>query len=165
MSNGPLDAYGEWFEALAPELARTLANTLMQMFPGELLTPTLMSTDPTHGLMPRIRRLASTPLKELGMAAALAALTDVALTERGDEEHAAGTGAMLGMLDAAQLTLTGDGDSMDEALAQWVAEQKLRHPLLAKQWAKAMESWTPLREGQLSPERLIQHKRGRMLGV
>jgi hypothetical protein len=166
MSTAPLDVYAAWFEGLAPELARTLAQALMQQFPGDLLTPTLMVADPTDGLLPRIRRLASTPLKALGLAATLATLTDLILMERSEGEVTAQTGAMLEVLDSAQkLTLTGDGDSMDEALAQWVAEQKLRHPLLAKQWSKAEETWRPLREGPLALDALIRHKRARMLGL
>jgi len=166
MDTPPLDAYAEWFDALAPELARPLAQALMQLFPGDLLTPTLMVTDPTDGFMPRIRRLASTPYKELGVAMALASLTDVVLAERSEGEGSNKTGAMLDVLDTAQkLTLTGDGDSMDDALSQWVAEQKLRHPLLAKQWSKAEETWRPLREGPLSMEALLRYKRARMLGV
>lgn len=165
MSTGPFDAYAEWFEALAPDLANELAAALMQQFPGDLLTPTLSTPNPTDGLVPRMRRLASTPAKEVGLVATLKALTQLALQERTNPEHTDRTSAMLDVLDTAQDVLTGDGSSMDEAVAEWIANQQLRQPLRTRQWEKEAEGWRALEDGPLSADRLVEYLRRRTLGL
>lgn len=165
MAESPFEAYEEWFEALPPELANELATALMQMFPGDLLTPTLSTPNPTDGLLPRMRRLASTPAKEVGLASTLAVLTRLAIEERADPEHTDRTGAMLDVLEEAQETLTGDGSSMDDAVAGWIANQQLRQPLRAKQWTRERERWRAVETGPLAPDTLIDYLRKRMLGL
>lgn len=165
MSDAPFEAFSEWFESLAPDLASELAAALMQLFPGDLLTPTLATPRPTDGLLPRMRRLASTPAKEVGLVVTLASLVDIVLRERTAPDHTERTSAMLDVLDEAQDTLTSDGSSMDEAVAEWVATQQLRQPLRKRQWEIAGESWSELRAGALDPDHLIEVMRRRMLGV
>ena len=161
----PFDVYAEWFEALPPDLANELAAALMHMFPGDLITPTLSTPNPTDGLLPRMHRLISTPAKEVGFVSALVALTRVIVLERTAPEHTDRTGGMLDVLETAQEALTGDGSSMDEAVAEWVATQQLRQPLRTRQWAQIAEGWQALEAGPLSPDALIEYMRRRTLGV
>lgn len=165
MAESPIDVYAEWFEALAPELAHELAAALMQLFPGELITPTLATPHLTDGLLPRIRRLCRSPAKEVGIVVTLAALTELALLERGDSEHADRTSEMLELLQAAQQGGMGDGSSMDDAVAQWLANQQLRQPLRQRQWGKAREGWLELQAGPLAPEKLSDYLRRKMMGI
>lgn len=165
MSTAPFEAYAEWFEALPPDLANELAAALMQTFPGDLLTPTLATPNPTDGLLPRMRRLAATPAKEIGLVATLKVLTQLAFQERTASEHTSRTAAMLDVLDTAQDSLTGDGSSMDEAVAEWIANQQLRQPLRTRQWEKEVEGWRALEDGPLAADRLLDYLRSRTLGL
>ncbi len=162
MSQTPFDAYAEWFEALAPDLARELASALMQLFPGELLTPTLHTPDVTDGFVPRMRRLCTTPAKEVGLVRTVAALTEMAVLERGGTEDR--TGAMLDVLEDVQET--SGGDTADDALIEdWIDDQKMRQPLRYRQWRREYERWRVLRTGPLSPEQLMQYLRRKIMGL
>jgi len=165
MSTTPFDAYATWLEGLPPDLANELAAAVMQMFPGDLLTPTLATPNPTDGLLPRMRRLASTPAKEVGLLLTLTALTELAMHERTAPEHTDRTSAMLDVLDTAQEGLTGDGSSMDEAVAEWIATQQLRQPLRTRQWEREADGWRALVEGPLARDELLDYLRRRTLGL
>ena len=164
VSDSPLEAYVAWFEALPPEISRDLASVLMQFFPGDLLTSNLVTNDPTAGFIPRLKRLSVNPAKEIGLVGALVAFTDIAFLERGAPDRSEQTGAMLDVLDFAQENLSTGDPSTDEALGQWIAEQQLRHPLRAKQWARERDGWERLRDEALSPARLLDALRGRPSG-
>lgn len=162
------DVYCDWFASLPPEVAKELAVLLMRLFPGGLLEPTLATPSVTDGLVPRMRRLgartagaamaglgvppgisgAGTPdYADAGTALTLAGLTDFVMAERGDPEHWSVDRDRLELLDEARAAL---GDQMDAEVAEWVAQNRLRYPLRAKQWEKAAASWASLRAGPLS---------------
>ena len=164
-AESPLETYLAWFEGLAPELARDLAVSLMQLFPGDLLTSSLITGDPTDGLTARIRRLAPHPAKATGLVASLAALTDLAFLERADPERADRTRAMLDVIDEAQDSLSSGNPDLSGEVEQWVADQQLRHPLRIKLWARAAPSWQALRDGPLADARLLDDMRRRMMGL
>lgn len=165
MSESPFDIYAQWFESLAPELANELASALMQLFPGELITPTLATPHMTDGLIPRMRRLCRTPAKEVGMVSTLVTLTDLAMLERGETEHADRTSQLLDMLQATDAGGMGDGSSMDDAVAQWLSNQQLRQPLRKRRWGKERDRWLELAAGPLAQDQLTDYLRKKMMGV
>ena len=141
------DAYCDWFESLAPEVGKELALHLMRLFPGGLLEPTLATADITDGFIPRMRRIGRPDARDPGHALTLVALTDFVFVSKGDPSQWAEDRARLDILDEAREAL---GDTVSDDVAQWVAENQLRYPLRAKQWAKANESWLAVRSGALS---------------
>lgn len=142
------DVYCDWFETLAPEVAKELAVHVMRLFPGGLLTPTLTTPDATDGLAPRIRRLAeASKFADAGLALTLAALTDFVFMSRSDPAQWAEDRALLEVLDEAR---TAVEDAMDPDLSRWLAENRLRYPLRARQWTASAETWGPVRRGPLS---------------
>lgn len=142
------DVYGEWFESLAPEVAKELAIHLLRLFPGGLLEPTLATPEITDGLVPRMRRIATgAAAKDAGTCFTLVSLTELVFESRGDPSQWARDRERLELLDEAREAL---GDDMDGEVAEWVAQNKLRYPLRAKLWAKAAESWTTIRSAELS---------------
>jgi len=144
----PTDVYCEWFEGLAPEVAKELAILLMRLFPANLLEPTLSTPDITDGFVPRMRRLAGTSAwSNVGHAIALTALTDFVFVSKGDPTQWRDDRERLEILDEAREML---GDEMRDDIAEFVAQSRLRYPLRAKLWGRASDSWRALREGPLS---------------
>ena len=142
------DAYCEWFESLAPEVANDLALHLMRLFPGGQLEPAIATAAITDGFVPRIRRLGGpSAFRDAGLTLTLAALTDFIFAERGDPAQWAEDRDRLELLDEARAAL---GSEMDADIADWVAQNRLRYPLRAKQWEKAAAGWRSVREGPLS---------------
>lgn len=158
----PFDVYAEWFEGLAPELARELASALMQLFPGDLLTPTLHTPDVTDGFVPRMRRLCTTPGKEVGLVRTVVALTEMAVLERGDDQDR--TGQMLDVLEELHDSVQ-EGTADDRVVDEWIDDQQMRQPLRYRQWRREYERWQVLRAGPLAPEQLMHYLRQKMMGL
>ncbi len=157
------DVYCDWFEALAPEVAKELAMLLMRLFPGSMLEPTLATSELTDGFVPRMRRLGGRGgHPDVGAALTLAKLTDFIFEERGDPEQWAQNRARLDVLDEAREVL---GDAMSSDVAAWVQQNRLRHPLRAKQWARAAEGWHELRAGPLSDDQIRRRLDEILMGI
>ncbi len=138
---------------------------LMQLFPGQLLTPALLTPDVLDGFIPRIKRLCSTPVLDAGMTLTLASLTDFIFLEKGDPERWEKNEELLGLLEQTQSALVDPQTDTSEELAEWIEGNKLRYPLRARQWIKARSTWEPLRQGPLSPSTLHRSLRdGPLLG-
>lgn len=165
MSRSPTEVYLSWFDTLAPELARELATALRGLFPGGLLEPAVLTPDPMDGFVQRIRRLASTPTRDAGVALSLAGLTDLAVFERASEEGAARTGVLMDVLGEAQAALSEGGKDFGPDVENWLEEQQLRQPLRTRQWQRVQATWLPLRQGPLSPTSVLETWRIGQLGL
>ena len=142
------DAYCDWFESLAPEVAKELTLLLMRLFPGGLLEPTLTTPNITDGFVPRMRRIGQKPgFPDAGHALTLAGLTDFIFLSRGDPAQWTEDRELLEVLDQARAAL---GESMDDDVSEWIEQNRLRYPLRAKLWTKAAESWAEIRRVALS---------------
>lgn len=150
MADSPTDLYCRWYETLAPAVAEELAIALIQLFPGGALESPIAITKASDGLLPRIRRMASTPPRDAGLALSLAAITDFVFLEQSDPDAWERHEAMLELLEDAQEQL--GAPSIAEQFNSWIQENKLRQPLRARQWMKESESWRALRAGALAPE-------------
>lgn len=151
---GPLTAWLAWLESLPPEIARELVLSIMRLWPGHALRPALLTPDPVDGFVPRLRRLPTTALEEVGVAAMLAALTDLVLVERSDPASWARTEDLLEALDEAKSLVGFDEGPWSESLESFTERARARAPLRQRQWARAVEAWRPVRTGPLGPERL-----------
>lgn len=152
MNGGFTETYCAWFESLPPEIARELALSLMRLGPGGLLETSIMTADPLDGFVPRMRRLATDPLRDAGTALTLATLTDFTFFERGDPSTWDKNEEILELLDEAQQALYSEDDAISGDLSEWIAQNRLRHPLRARQWMKEEKSWRALRDGDLAPD-------------
>ena len=152
MTGGYTEIYCTWFESLPPEIARELALSLMRLAPGGLLESAIMTADPLDGFVPRLKRLAQDPVRDAGTALTLATLTDFTFFERGDPDSWDKNEEILELLDEAQNVLYEGDDGIGGDLSEWIAQNKLRHPLRARQWMKEQKGWRDLRAGDLAPE-------------
>lgn len=151
MTGGFTEIFCQWFESLPPEVARELALALMRLAPGGLLESSLLVNDPLDGFTPRLRRLATDPIRDAGTALTLATLTDFTFIERADPRAWEKSEELLELLDEAQQTIHGDDGEVADELSEWIAQNRLRYPLRARQWMKEAKGWRALREGDLEP--------------
>ncbi len=155
---GLTDVYGEWFDSLAPEVAKELAVLLMRLFPGQLLEPAITTAEVTDGLVARMSRLAgASRSKDAGTCLTLVVLTDLIFEARADPEQWAQDRDRLEVLDEARTVL---GPEMDGDVADWVAQTRLQYPLRVKLWEKAAQSWASMRDGRLSDPEIRAVARG-----
>lgn len=162
--SGPTETYCAWFESLPPEVAREMAVALMQLFPGGLLRPAILTSDPTDGFVPRLRRLATDAIQDTGTAATLAALTELVFERVASGQGTERTKALLNFLNEAQEALTDAGDPMDPDVQDWVTDQQLRQPLRARQWARERGRWQKVQQESLSTAKLDEALRKAMFG-
>src|SRR5687768_14182563 len=113
MAESATEAYCKWFEALPPAVADDLAIAVIHMFPGGQLAGPMITQRASEGLTAKLRRLASTPQFDAGVALTIAALTDFVFLERRDPETWKQSEALLEVLDEAQEAL-GDFDQAAE---------------------------------------------------
>lgn len=162
----PTETYCEWFETLTPAVAEELAVALMQLFPGEMLKSTLLTSSPLDGFTPRLRRLASAaPVADAGVALTVAALTDFVFLERSSPERWQKNREMLEVLDEAQREHLKADEDLSAELTEWIEDNKLRHPLRSRQWLKEYDRWQALRRGALDPEAINRALFGSVTGV
>lgn len=155
----PLEAWIEWFAGLPPEIAGELALELMRLGPGGVLRPAVLTDDPAAGFAQRVRRLGPEGFEAVGTAALLASLTELVLEERKDPAAWEKTDDLLGILGEAS-ELAGIAESgLGELVESFSEHARARAPLRQRQWARAAETWAPVRAGPLALARLDAARR------
>lgn len=161
--SAPLEAWLEWFGALAPELSRELAQALLSLWPERQLQSRLHADEPAGALVGRLRTLAGTPLEAVGTATLISSLTDLVLAERADPHSWASTDALLDALEEAQSMAGLEGSAFGEDLSAFAENARARSPLRQRQWSAVAKSWVEVRDGPLALETLDQARRAARL--
>lgn len=155
------ETYCTWLVTLPPAIALELAGALHRLFPGEALGAAPAAESSIEALAAHLRRLASSPAKDAGLALTLAALTDFVFLEHGTGEGWERTDAMLQLLDRTKENL--GAPELEAQVAEFVEQSKLRQPLRERQWRKEGDIWAALRRELLEPQQILANVRAAMV--